>query len=347
MFDPKTHSETIKHGDDYKGELLANFSSNVWFGAQHEGLYAHLSQCLPQICRYPEEHNNQLKTELAVSLNTQPNELLLTNGSVEGIYLLAQTFRGSESLIIQPTFSEYAHACRANKHKISYCNAHELSENIENSNPGLVWLCNPNNPDGYCFDPAYLEMLFHKHPDTLFILDVSFREFALTKQPDFGWINHFPNVVFIYSFTKRYGIPGLRLGYIHSNALIIDKVSEFSIPWSVNTLAAESLKYIVSRYHDEFNIEKWLSQKDNFCMKINEIDGFECIPGETPFFLVKLHKGNSTELKHYLLERGILIRGANNFFHNGEQYIRLLTLTDDKNALLIQELSKWKQHLSA
>ncbi len=78
-------------------------------------------------------------------------------------------------------------------------------------------------------------------------------------------------------------------------------------------------------------------------MKINEIDGFECIPGETPFFLVKLHKGNSTELKHYLLEREILIRDAGNFFHNGEQYIRLLTLTDDKNELLIQELSKWQQ----
>lgn len=337
----KNETTPAEHGDEYKGELTANFSSNVWFGANHEGLYAHLTEKMPLIRRYPEEYNEQLIAELGSHLQLNPEELLLTNGTAEAIYLLAQAYRGAKSLIVTPTFSEYDKACQVHEHQILRCTATTLEAYLEKYLPNLVWICTPNNPDGYSFELPVLEKLVNEHQDTVFIFDVSFREYCREKQPDAEWVSNFGNVVLLYSFTKRYGIPGLRMGYIHSTNSIVRNIRRYSVPWAVNSFAVETFRYLICNHADNFDIEKWLSEKQQFTKAINSIDGFQCIDSSTPFFLVKILKGKSSQLKHFLLEKGILVRDASNFFSDGSQYIRLLTLTTEKNKSLINKLKQW------
>jgi threonine-phosphate decarboxylase len=332
-----------QHGDDYQGKLKANFSSNVWYDAQHQNLYTHLKAKMPLVARYPENENKSLKLEFCEKNKCNPNEILLTNGSTEGIYLIAQAFRKSTSLILSPSFSEYQRACEINHHAIKFFKAQTLSAELASTKPNLVWLCVPNNPDGYLFDTELIEKLMSDYSDTIFIIDISFTDFCTNKPPYSLWIRRFKNLVLLYSFTKRYGIPGLRLGYLHCNENILCKVNTFAIPWSVNVIASEALRYIMNVYTDDFDIEKWLQRKTTFCNQLNQINGLKCVESTTPFFLVKLEKATSSELKKYLLEKEILIRDAANFFTNGEQYIRLLTLTDKKNTLLINELRQWMQ----
>jgi threonine-phosphate decarboxylase len=334
---------TASHGDEYKGELIANFSSNVWLEGNYEGLYAHLHSKISLIHRYPEEHNTQLKSDLGAWLNINPENLLLTNGSIEGIYLIAQAYRNNKSLILQPTFSEYEKACKINEHEIIFCANHDLEDNIDKHQPNLVWICSPNNPDGYSFELSFLENIVEKYSKTIFIFDISFKEYCLEKQPNIDTINKYSNTILVYSFTKRYGIPGLRMGYIHSNSSIISILSKYCIPWALNTFAVEALKYITSNLNDQFDIYEWLQRKEKLIKSINELDAFECMDSTTPFFLVRLKKGKSADLKHFLLNKGILIRDASGFFSNNNQYIRLLTLSNDKNQLLINELYKWTQ----
>jgi threonine-phosphate decarboxylase len=334
-----------EHGDEYKGELAANFSSNVWFGADHEGLYAHLTDKMPLIRRYPEEYNQQLIAELGHHLQLNPDQLLLTNGTAEGIYLLAQAYRGAKSLIVAPTFSEYGKACQVHEHQIVHCSATALEAYLEKELPRLVWICTPNNPDGYSFELSILEKLVKEYENTVFIFDVSFREYCREKQPDAEWVSKFENVILLYSFTKRYGIPGLRMGYIHSKKAIIRTIGKYSIPWAINSFAVEAFRYLICNHVDNFDIDEWLLQKKQFTKQINTIDGFECLDSSTPFFLVKLLKGKSADLKDFLLERGILVRDASNFFRDGSQYIRLLTLPAEKNELLLNELNQWSQQL--
>lgn len=340
-------NETIpaEHGDEYKGELAANFSSNVWFEANHEGLYAHLTEKMPLIRRYPEEYNQQLLAELGDHLQIDPDQLLLTNGTAEGIYLLAQAYRGSKSLIVTPTFSEYGKACQVHEHQMVSCSEASLETFLEKDLPDLVWICTPNNPDGYSFKLPVLEKLVKKYEHTIFIFDVSFREYCRERQPDAEWLSKFGNVIFLYSFTKRYGIPGLRMGYIHSSKVIIRNIRRYSVPWAVNSFAVEAFRYLIFNQADDFDIEKWLCEKQQFSEEINSVDGFQCLDSSTPFFLVKLLKGKSADLKHFLLEKGILVRDASNFFPDGSQYIRLLTLQADKNRLLINQLKQWSQQL--
>lgn len=331
------------HGDEFQGELRANFSSNVWYDANLEGLYEHLQIKMPLIKRYPEEHNFKLKKELGAHLNINPDNLLLTNGSIEGIYQIAQAFRNSVSIILQPTFSEYAKACMVNEHTIIYSQAIELEEQIAQHKPKLVWLCTPNNPDGSTFELSFLENLVEKYNETIFIFDISFNEYCREKQPDFRFSDKHSNTIILYSFTKRYSIPGLRIGLIYSNSSIISSIRKFSIPWTLNCFAVESIRYLITKHSDHFCLESWLDDRNKFMELINQLEGFECISSSTPFFLVKLQHSKSSDLKNYLLDKGILIRDASSFYDDNCQYIRLLTLSNEQNLLLINELYKWNQ----
>lgn len=334
------------HGDDYQGKLKANFSSNVWHNADNSGLYNHLSDMLPTTRRYPEMEAESLKTSLANTHTLKPAQLSIGNGSIEIIYRIAQAHRGKKSLIVSPTFSEYSKACTINEHEIRLCNRENLHTKLNDFQPDLVWLCNPNNPDGFCFEVKDLQTYFNQYPKITFIIDQSFIDFTL--QPTLGAtsIFEFPNLILIYSLTKRYNIPGLRVGYVISSESTIKQLDRYKIPWSVNTLAIEAGKYILNQKDNSFNLKAWLTETNRFQTEINKVGIFEAIPTQTPFFLVKLLKGKADDLKKFLLPQGLLIRDASNFNYEKDELIRLNTLTASENNLLIEKLIEWKHTLS-
>lgn len=336
----------FSHGDEFHGELLANFSSNVWFGANHNQLYAHLFKKMNAIRRYPEADSGSLRNMLAERLNISANELLLTNGSAEGIYMLAQAYRGKRSLIVSPTFSEYERACRVNEHEVLTCTASDIVNAIKREQPDLVWICTPNNPDGKVLDAGYIEALMAHFQQVHFVLDLSFREYSLLKQPEESLIQRYSNVYILYSFTKRYGIPGLRIGYLCSCNLNISKLFHYVIPWSVNVLAAETLKFLLNESEDNFRLPEWLVERNRLMSMINQIPNLQCHESDTPFFLVTLSEGKSADLKSFLLERKILVRDASTFSDGKKQQLRLLTLTPEKNNLLIEKLKEWSLLIS-
>ena len=333
------------HGDDVQGELKANFSSNIWYGADNSALYKHLASKLPTIRRYPEFEAESLKEMLAQKHNIDKNQLVLFNGSIESLYNIAQAYQGQKSLIITPTFSEYEKACLLNKHKIRKCEARNIEKSMAKFEPNLVWICNPNNPTGYHIDANYLRTLFQKHTQTIFIIDQSYADFCSQKAITTKEVSQLSNIILIHSFTKRYSIPGLRIGYITAPEQIIHKVNTYSIPWAVNTLAIEAAKYILQNNTTELNLTKWLADSAEFQKKINAIGLFECLPSDTPFFLVKLLKGRSSDLKDFLLVHGILIRNATNILNNNTEYIRLISLSEFENTLLIEKLIEWNHSL--
>lgn len=337
---------TNQHGDDFQGALTANFSANVWHAANNAALYKHLSGLLPSTCRYPEIEAESLITILAKTHSLNPSQLSIGNGSIEIIYRIAQTYRGSKSLIVSPTFSEYSKACTINEHEIKRCRREKLMNDIADFKPDLVWVCNPNNPDGYCFNLDELRALFYKYPHVMFIIDQSFVYFTLQPTPVASSILEFPNLVFIYSLTKRYNIAGLRLGYVISSQSIKLQLDRYKIPWSVNTLAIEAGKYILHQKDNSFNLKAWLVETVRFQNEINKIGIFKSLPTQTPFFLVILRNGKANDLKAFLLKSGILIRDASDFENNTIEMIRLNTLSVYENNLLINKLIEWKHNLS-
>jgi len=337
---------TNEHGDEYQGVLKANFSSNVWYGADNTELYRHLSDVLPATGRYPEMGAESLRVLIADRQKVNPSQVSIGNGSVEIIYRIAQAFHGRKSIIVSPSFSEYSKACIVNRHSVLHCYRENLLVEIDKYQPDLVWLCNPNNPDGYCFDRKEFQAALYTYPQVTFVIDQSYVDFTLQETLAATSILEFPNLILLHSLTKRYAIPGLRIGYVVAPEPIIRQLEQFTIPWSVNTLAIEAGKYILDRSDTSFDLESWLNETTRFQQEINQIGIFKTLPTRTPFFLVEILKGKTCSLKDYLLSEGILIRDATNFGYNGKEMMRLNTLSKDQNDLLITKLRIWKQKLS-
>jgi len=337
---------TNEHGDEYQGELKANFSSNVWHGADNTGLYRHLSDLLPHTRRYPEIAAESLRGLLAGKLALNTSNISLGNGSIDIFYRIAQAFHNKKSIIVTPTFSEYSKACSVNEHNIRHCHRENLFVDIDKFQPELVWLCNPNNPDGYCTDSKELQVLFYTYPHVTFIIDQSFAEFTLQETLKADSVLEFKNLILIYSMTKRYTIPGLRVGYVISSESLINHLDKFRIPWSVNTLAIEAGKYFINMEDTTFDLNSLMNEKNRFQKEINRLGIFNVQDTHTPFFLVEILKGKTCDLKGFLLSEGILIRDATSFENNGKEMMRLNTLSKDQNNLLINRLNIWKLNLS-
>jgi len=330
------------HGDDIQSELKANFSSNIWYGADNSALYEHLASQLPCISRYPETNPMRLQNLIALKNGVDSSQIMVCNGSIEAIYLIALVFSGKKSLIVSPTFSEYASACRIHKHAVYQTDRKYLHKNIEMQKPDLVWICNPNNPDGYCYTATELLQLLNDFSDVYFIIDQAYIEFTLIQASIVTTFRNFNNLIIVQSLTKRFAIPGLRLGYIIANESILSKIEKYRMPWSVNSLALKAGEFVLSSDDNDFQLETWLNKTNYFQQQINNLEIFKTIQSQTPYFLVKLKSGKAKELKSYLLKEQILIRDATNFEGLKGEFIRICTLSAQENSLLITKLQQWK-----
>lgn len=329
------------HGDDiykYKG-IRANFSSNVYNHFCHEGLFCYLSEKLDNVVSYPEPTPAHLEGALAQLLGLQPEEVCITNGATEAIYLIAQTFRRSRSTILMPTFSEYQDACCIHEHQITRIYS------LEHISPQaqLMWLCNPNNPTGTVFDKELLVQTIEQHLQTLFVLDVSYAPFTEEPLLNVQEACSFPNVLMLHSMTKEYAIPGLRLGYITAHKNLLEKIRLHRMPWSVNQLAIDAGFYLLA-HPDEFQLplHELMLERQRVAQQLTALGCIEVWPSQTHILLCKLRMGKSVALKEYLAkEHGLLIRDASNFEGLDDSFFRIAVQEKNENDTLIHAIEEW------
>lgn len=329
------------HGDDaYKYKAITiNFSSNVYNHVDHSGLHQYLFRQMESIRTYPEPEPYSLEKVLAKQLHLSEKEVCVTNGATEAIYLIAQTFRNQNSAISMPTFSEYADACRIHGHKVvSIYNLDYLPANAR-----LIWLCNPNNPTGEVRDKKVLLECIMKHPHCLFIIDQSYEFFTDKPLLTAKEAVSLSNVILLHSMTKRFAVPGLRLGYITACHDLLHEIRMQRMPWSVNQLAIEAGHYLLQSLTGyDIDIPLLLSEKERLVQSLLLVGGMEIWPSDTHYMLVRLRLGKAAALKEYLAtEHGILIRDASNFEGLNEQFFRIATQTPEENDKLVECIKKW------
>lgn len=328
------------HGDDaYKYKAIKiNFSSNVYNHVDHSGLYQYLSRQMESIRTYPEPEPYSLEKVLAERFRLSSEEVCVTNGATEAIYLIAQTFRNQTSAILMPTFSEYADACRLHGHKVvPIYNLNRLPDRGR-----LIWLCNPNNPTGEVREKEALTACIKQNPQRIFIIDQSYEFFTQEALLTVREAAEFPNVILLHSMTKRFAVPGLRLGYITACKELLHEIRTQRMPWSVNQLAIEAGHYLLSSSQCDIDISLLLKEKERLAQSLLSIGGMEIWPSDTHYMLVQLRMGKAAALKEYLAtEQGILIRDASNFEGLNEHFFRIATQTPEENDKLVESIKKW------
>ncbi len=333
------------HGDDgyrFNREIVADFSTNVWYGGEPNGLKEHLFERWNLVNKYPEVIGESLSEKIAAHHNLYPENILVNNGSTESIYLIAQLFQKSKSAIVVPSFSEYEDACKLYQHNISFLDWSELNADLK-INADLFFLCNPNNPTGAVFND--FEKLLVNNPQVTFILDEAFIDFTRSITSAIELIKVHKNLIILHSLTKNFAIPGLRLGYVAADKVIIDKLKAYKFPWSVNALALEAGHFIYDRFSTvQIPLKQLLSDKIDFEAGLASAP-IKILKSETHFFTAESRNGTAANLKSFLIETfGILIRDASNFRGLNENHFRIATLTPEKNQLLISAFEVWNNH---
>ena len=328
------------HGDDmykYPNGIIVNFSSNVYNHFNQKPLLQYLANRLDNITSYPEPTPTTTESHLATWLNLKPEEVCVTNGATEAIYLIAQALRESRTAILQPTFSEYADACHMHAHKtVSIYRLENIPTDADD-----VWICNPNNPTGAAFDETLANELWQRAP--LFIMDHSYTPFTLQKlltpreSADKG------NILTLHSMTKEFAIPGIRLGYVTGHADLIEHVRNQRMPWSVNQIAILAADYLLTHADDYLiPLTTLLEERKRVADEFKKTGCIEVWPSDSHMLLCRLRIGRAAALKDYLAtEHGLLIRDASNFTGLSDNFFRIAVQTAHENNLLINAIKKW------
>jgi histidinol-phosphate aminotransferase len=199
-----------------------------------------------QIARYPERE--RIEAVVASYLDIKPNELLLTNGVDEAIHLLCETFldSGDEVLIIVPTFAMYEIAAAATGARAIAVPAGTdfrlpTAEMLSRITPRtrLIAVANPNNPTGSVAEPASLLEIARRAPQAALLVDEAYFEFY--GETLLGQWRSIPNLFVARTFSKAYGLAGLRIGVLSGKADHIQLVSRVASPYNVNGVALACL----------------------------------------------------------------------------------------------------------
>ena len=332
---------TIGHGDDtYKyPNIRLNFSSNVYAHFDHKGLFSYLAKRLNKLVSYPEPVPESLEKDLATTLGMKAENVCVTNGATEAIYLTAQAFRRNKSAILKPTFSEYQDACRLHEHTVS--SIYSLSQIPHHAQ--MVWICNPNNPTGTTISKDDLIQSFADFPDTLFVVDASYAPFTEAAVITPKEAIEIPNVLMLHSMTKKFSIPGLRLGYMTGQESLLHQIRLQRMPWSVNQVAIDAGHYVLSHPEEfQFDLHALMQERQRVALLLTRLGCIEVWPSDTHILLCKLRTGRSAALKEFLaVEKGILIRDASNFDALGPEFFRVAIQTAQENNELTKAIEEW------
>ncbi|MDE7374296.1 MAG: aminotransferase class I/II-fold pyridoxal phosphate-dependent enzyme, partial [Odoribacter sp.] len=243
------------------------------------------------------------------------------------------------TLLPVPSFTEYEDACSLYGHRLVFLPRTDVSALPAGE---LMFICNPNNPDGRIWTLDDICRILEGCPDRVLVVDESFIGFAPEAQTAVGLLKKYANLLVVRSMTKCYAIPGLRLGYLLGGEQLIERVGRFALPWSVNALAIEAGKFLLEQGASGLPDAVGLLQRQReFSGRIAQIPGFRPTPSHTSFFLTETDY-DSSALKTYLLEHySLLIRDASNFRGLDNHYFRVNTLTDEKNAMLTDALEAY------
>ncbi len=310
------------------------------------------------IDKYPDSYSTELRKELINYFcnKININNLIVGAGSMDLISIFCESFiRVNDEIIIsQPTFSEYAWVVKKNKGKIInvyrspkdefQINSNTLLEKIT-SKTKIIFICNPNNPNGFLDNPNELLNIIKNasYNGILVFLDEAFIDFTGESNSFLSYINHFDNLFISRTFTKFFGLAGLRIGYAVSSPEIIKFLTKFQNLWSVNSIAQNIAKNVLKLKKFVHNSITFFSKEIKFVSsKLNQIPNLKIYPTNCNFILMNLKKTGlkASELKRYLLEEGILIRDCSNFLGLDEYYARINIKTRDLNIKLLNSIQK-------
>lgn len=329
------------------GKELTDFSSNVnvFFSSRLETCLSNVK--VGDLLRYPDIHYRYLKEKIAKRYDVDVEEVLVGNGATELIYLVARHRDFSRIGVLHPTFSEYERAAFiAGKEVISLYlkDDFELGEYEEEiKDLDLLFVCNPNNPNGKLKDLRALVEVCRKNDCTLCVdetfLEFSYREEEYSLLP---LLKEYSNLIVLRALTKVYGLAGIRLGYLFTDRETVFCLEDVQEPWSIHAFADNFIDVIFDQELID-KTKRFYRQETKFMYdELSKIRGVRPHPTDVNFILFDLSGDMSAEeLKRNLIEQeGILVRECSDYRGLGSDFVRVNIKDRERNLILLRAIEK-------
>ncbi|MBI5328435.1 MAG: histidinol-phosphate transaminase [Deltaproteobacteria bacterium] len=307
-----------------------------------------VSKALKNLHRYPDGGCFYLKEKLAQHLKVRPENLIIGNGSNEIIELIIRTFLrpGDEAVMGNPSFAVYPLVVPAAGGKSILVPLKNLTHDLDamfnaiTEKTKLVFIANPNNPTGTMNTKAQVDKFISRLRDDgiIIVLDEAYYEFVTDKDfPDsLDYLNSGKNLVILRTFSKIYGLAGLRIGYGIAPEKLNFYMNKVRQPFNVNSLA--QIAAMAALDDNEHLKKSHKNNKDGLEYLFNEVKamGFEYIPTQANFFLIKVGKGK--EIYDALLRQGVIVRPMGSYGLG--EYIRVTVGLPEENKRFVKALKK-------
>ncbi|AIF42858.1 threonine-phosphate decarboxylase CobD [Virgibacillus sp. SK37] len=308
---------------------------------------------LPAVYDYPDPHFTELKQQIATKEKVEPASLLPGNGAAELITLIARFLQGKNVLIVQPAFSEYETACRAEDCHISYFQLEAPAFTVDKEAlhkklqaADAVFFCNPNNPTGIAFDQSIMNWLIETCVEvkTLLILDEAFYDFAHPPVTSIQKASNSPYLLVLRSLTKMYHIAGLRLGYLVGEPGLVEQIGKRQSHWALNGIALKAgVACLQEVEHVKDTTNFIANERDRVFRFLQRSDYIHSASGVNFYLLKDPAMASQENLYHFLLEEGLVLRHTYNFPGLEGEWLRAAVKKEAENNQLMEALVKWKR----
>ena len=283
------------------GSVVVRLSANENPYGPSSQAHAAMNNSFDVCCRYPDEANDVLIEKIAKINGVNREQIALGDGSSEILKLCAETFTGptqGKLIAADPTFEailEYSKANGAEVVKVPLTKsfAHDLPKMSAAAKNGLVYICNPNNPTASITPKNDLRGFIEKTPpETMILVDEAYFHYA--DSPDYEsvipLVRDHPNLIVARTFSKIYGMAGLRCGYCVAQPETIKRMHPFQMWDSVNIMALAAASASLDDVDQVNGGRKMNSEAKNFTLSELEKLGYKSIPSQANFIMFDCRK---------------------------------------------------------
>ncbi len=308
---------------------------------------AAIDGALSDIARYPDGNGYELKLALSRRYGVELSNIVLGNGSNDVLELVSLAFLGPGRAAVysQHAFAVYPLATQARGARSIVVPARDYGHDVEamadavDGDTGVVWVANPNNPTGTMVPPERLEAFVKRVPErVIVVIDEAYNEYlhANLRAGTVGWLKRHPNLVVTRTFSKAYGLAGLRVGYALAHPSVADLMNRVRQPFNVNGIALAAaaaalndMEFVARSYAENL---QGLRQIEEGARRL----GLQWIPSYGNFITIRV--GRASEIYKRLLKRGVIVRPVGGGYQLPE-HLRVTIGTGDENDLFLAALA--------
>ncbi|SFB76310.1 histidinol-phosphate aminotransferase [Flexibacter flexilis DSM 6793] len=300
--------------------------------------------------RYPDPYQHAIKTELARIKGVNPNQIFLGNGSDEAIDLLIRAFckpSHDQILIMPPTYGMYEVSANINNVGIvrvpltaDYQIDVAAVQAAITPQTKILFICSPNNPTGNALNPQHIQTLLDTF-EGIVILDEAYIDFC----PETSWLSKldsYPNLVIIQTFSKAWGLAGLRVGMAFAQAGPIAVLNKIKPPYNISLVTQQIvLESLLHESEKDAMVAEILHQRVSLAAALETFSFVQKIHvSDANFLLVQML--NAKQIFDYLIDNQVIVRNRANVILCSD-CLRISVGTQAENEVLLQKLAMWEK----